>query len=72
VRRERWVKVKLLKPSEIMEVLSLLKEHVEEIRRLSMVTVQNEETMRTIYRHARDILEIIDDFEERMGLCGRW
>jgi transcriptional/translational regulatory protein YebC/TACO1 len=64
--------MKLLKPSEIMEVLSLLKEHVEEIRRLSMVTVPNEETMRTIYRHARDILEIIDEFEERMGLYGRW
>ena len=72
MRRERWVKVKLLKPSEIMEVLSLLKEHAEEIRRLSMVTVPNEETMRTIYRHARDIIEIIDDFEERMGICGRW
>jgi hypothetical protein len=66
------MKVKLLKPSEIIDILNLLKEHAEEIRRLSMATVCDEETMRTIYRHARDILEIIDDFEERMGLCGRW
>lgn len=64
--------MKIIKLSEIRDFLTLIKEHAEEIRRLSLTTTYNEETMRTIYRHIRDLLEVIDEFEEKHGIYGKW
>jgi hypothetical protein len=66
------VNMKIIKLSEIRDFLNLIKEHAEEIRRLSLTTTYNEETMRTIYRHIRDLLNVIDDFEEKHGIYGKW
>jgi hypothetical protein len=66
------VNMKIIKLSEIRDFLNLIKEHAEEIRRLSLTTTYNDETMRTIYRHIRDLLNVIDDFEEKHGIYGKW
>jgi hypothetical protein len=53
--------------SEMEEFFMLLKEHVGTIKVLSLATTRDEETLSRIYRHARDALELIKEYEEKMG-----
>jgi hypothetical protein len=61
------VKMKMLGIGEMEEFFMLLKEHIEAIKMLSLVTTCDEETLSRIYRHARDALELIKEYEEKMG-----
>jgi hypothetical protein len=59
--------MKILGIGELEEFFMLLKEHTEAIKQLSLTTVCDEEVLHTIYRHARDMMELIKEYEEKMG-----
>jgi hypothetical protein len=59
--------MKILGIGETIEFFMILKEHIETIKVLSSATTCDEETLSRIYKHARDALELIKEYEEKMG-----